>query len=280
MDNTTLSKLEYIDESLSALPFSQERGLLYGDGFFSTIKVVNGKPHRWALHLERISFSAQKLEFFELDVSWIYLKIVNLIEKESLRDGILRMTITRGENPVEHRGYAIPQKPSYRLYLSASHKNLEDTKVNFKDGVSLGLSKVPISCNKRLAGVKHLNRLDQVLASSKLKAGCFDDLMFNGKRMISGTKTNVYFYVNGFWLTPKVNKAGVNGTVRRWLLDTQPDVRESQFGLEILKRAEYCLVSNAIIGIIPVTSIQLGAKKHRFEAYPNLKKLQQEYEEV
>lgn len=280
MDNIILSKTPSISlQNEHDSNLINERGLLYGDGFFSTIKITNGKVHRWPLHLERLCFSAERLGFIGLDAGWIYQQILDYIQQKVIVNGMLRMTITRGENPDGHRGYAIPdqQNLDYRLYLKGS--NLQSSN-DLEQGVTLGRSKVPVSRNKYFAGVKHLNRLDQVLASSRIKDACFDDLMFCGQKMICGTKTNVYFYVNGLWLTPKVNKAGVNGTVRRWLLDTQSNVRESQFGLEILKRAEYCLVSNAIIGIIPVTSIQLGAKKHNFEVYPNLKKLQQEYEEV
>ncbi len=256
-----------------------DRGLLYGDGFFTTIRVADNKIHRWPLHLERICFSAQRLKFIELDGNKILQELSDFIAQQPEADGALRLTITRGANGVKKRGYSIPSKPKYKRYLSWAPINSSNLE-KLKEGVSLSISETPISQNKVLAGIKHLNRLDQVLASEEITESCFDSIMFNGKFLISGTKSNIYFYLNNRWLTPKLNKAGVNGTVRRWLLETQTNVHESKFGLEILSRAQYCLVSNAIVGIIPVTQVQLANKNVNFEVAPGLIKLQEEYNKV
>lgn len=255
---------------------SIDRGLLYGDGFFTTIRVVNNKIHRWPLHLERLSFSALKLKFHELDAGAIYQKLNDFIAEQVETDGVLRLTITRGANGKGERGYTIPKSPDVQFYMSWSPMNFNALN-QLSNGVSLSICETPISQNKALAGVKHLNRLDQVLASDEIAEGCFDSLMFNGKFMVCGTKTNVYFYLKNRWLTPKVNKAGVNGSVRRWWLDTQDNVYESKFGLEMIDRADYCLVSNAIVGIIPVTQIQLADKVVDFDISPDVNKLQVKY---
>ncbi|WP_251359896.1 aminodeoxychorismate lyase [Kangiella sp. TOML190] len=256
-----------------------DRALLYGDGFFTTIRVVDNKIHRWPLHLERLSFSAKRLKFYSLDANQIYQDLLSFIQQQPESDGVLRLTIGRGANGKGERGYSIPKNPEYQFYMNWSPLNNQSIK-NLDKGVSLSLCQTPISQNKALAGVKHLNRLDQVLASDEIAENCFDGLMFNKQFIVSGTKTNVYFYRNNRWLTPKVNKAGVNGTVRRWLLETQEDFAESKFGLEILKSAQYCLVSNAIVGIIPVTQIQMADENKKFMPFPELNKLQAQYNEV
>ncbi|NVJ65905.1 MAG: aminodeoxychorismate lyase [Gammaproteobacteria bacterium] len=258
------------------MSFALDRGLLYGDGFFTTIRVVDNKIHRWPLHLERLSFSALRLKFHELDANQIYHDLNEFIAQQSESDGVLRLTISRGESGKGERGYTIPKAPNYQFYMSWSPLDVS-TLNKLKQGVALSICETPISQNKTLAGIKHLNRLDQVLASDEIAENCFDSIMFNGKWLVSGTKSNIYFYLNNRWLTPKVNKAGVNGTVRRWLLESQANVSESKFGLEILNRAEYCLVSNAIVGIIPVTQIQMADKTHTFEPFPEINKLQSEY---
>lgn len=266
-------------ECISLIDFkskSLDRGLLYGDGFFSTIRVVDNKIHRWPLHLERLSFSAQKLKFHELNAGVIYQKLNDFIAEQKETDGVLRLTITRGANGKGERGYNIPKNPDIQFYLSWAPMDFNALN-QLSNGVALSVCETPISQNKALAGVKHLNRLDQVLASDEIAENCFDSLMFNGKFMVCGTKTNVYFYLKNRWLTPKVNKAGVNGTARRWLLHTQNNVYESKFGLEMLDRADYCLVSNAIVGIIPVTQIRLADKNIDFAISPDLKELQVEY---
>ncbi|NVK21740.1 MAG: aminodeoxychorismate lyase [Kangiellaceae bacterium] len=256
-----------------------DRGLLYGDGFFSTIKVIDNKVERWPLHLDRISHSADILDFPAIDIDQLQHEIRDFIAAQEDSDGIIRLTISRGSNSIGVRGYQTPEQPNIRRILSWS--KLPSFK-QLSQGVQLSISQMPISINKALAGVKHLNRLDQVLAQKDIVKGCFDTLMLADDVVICGSKTNVYFHVNGHWLTPKLNKAGVNGTVRRWLLATQDNVYPSKFGLEILKRADYCLVSNALIGIIPVTSIITHGKKpkeYRFEIYPQLSELQNAYSE-
>ncbi|MRX26901.1 aminodeoxychorismate lyase [Kangiella sp. HZ709] len=256
-----------------------DRGLLYGDGFFTTMKVVDNQIHRWPLHLERISFSAERLKFHQLDADKIYHDLINFIAKQPEKDGALRLTISRGASGKNERGYGIPKDPTYQFYMQWSPLNLSSIAALGK-GVTLAICETPISQNKALAGIKHLNRLDQVLATSEISEDCFDSIMLNGKFMICGSKSNIYFYVKNRWLTPKVNKAGVNGTARRWLLHTQNNVYQSKFGLEILGRAEYCLVSNAIVGIIPVTQIQLADKVVTFKASPDLQQLQADYNKV
>lgn len=256
-----------------------DRGLLYGDGFFTTIKVSDNKIHRWPLHLERISFSAERLKFHQLDANELYQLVMGFIAQQSESEGALRLTISRGANAQDERGYKIPTNPQYQFnchWTPIDFSNMQ----TFSQGVSLSICETPISQNKVLSGIKHLNRLDQVLASDEIEKDCFDGLMLANKFIISGTKSNVYFYLNDRWLTPKLKKSGVNGTVRRWLLESQANVSESKFGLEIFKRAEYCLVSNAIVGIIPVTEIKgVGANK-RFPIYPKLTQLQSAYNQV
>ena len=254
-----------------------DRGLLYGDGFFSTLKIVNGCIERWPLHLERISFSADKLSFPAVEIEQLQKELASFIESQDRSDGCIRLTITRGSG---ERGYQAPDKPQISRILSWSPLMNVDA---LQQGVTLNLdSRCQISINPLLSGVKHLNRLDQVLAQNYKQVGCFDTIMLADDLIISGSKTNIYFHVNDRWVTPKLNKAGVNGTVRRWLLATQDDFHSSSFGLDILKIADYCLVSNALIGIIPVTNITINEKKPKeygFDIYPKLPELQNAYRE-
>lgn len=256
-----------------------DRGLLYGDGFFTTIRVVGNEIHRWPLHRERIIFSTERLKFYGLDLEQIYKNLMEFILQQEEANGVLRLTISRGLNGAGERGYTIPREPNYQQYLSWSAISREQLEA-LHEGVALSVCEIPISSNESLAGIKHLNRLDQVLASEEIADGCFDSLMLSDGHIVSGTKTNVYFYLDGHWLTPNLDRAGVNGTVRRWLLNTQNDVTISQFGMEIFEQAEYCLVSNAIVGIIPVTQIRFADKTFNFQRYPKLEQLQEEYNEV
>lgn len=246
-----------------------DRGLLYGDGFFTTMRVRDNKVEHWPLHIERLSFSSLKLHFPAIDIEQLQAEIEQLIQQQPDNDGVIRLTITRGSG---QRGYKAPREPNIQRILSWS-SNLPKALSSNQKGVELSISETPYSINPALAGVKHLNRLEQVLAQEGIEENCFDSIMLADNLIIGGSKTNIYFKKNDLWLTPKVLQAGVDGTVRRWLLGTQDDFRQSDFGLEIVSQAQYCMVSNALIGMIPVTKIG----QHRYDVFSGTLDLQQSF---
>ena len=248
-----------------------DRGLLYGDGFFTTMRVRDNKVEHWPLHLERLSFSTLKLNFPAIDIEMLEQEVQDFIAQQPESDGAIRMTITRGAG---ERGYRAPDEPTIQTILSWSNFNL--TPSLYTDGVELGICETPYSINRALAGVKHLNRLEQVLAQDDIPKSCFDGIMLANNLIIGGSKTNIYFYHNDLWLTPRVDEAGVDGTVRRWLLGTQQEVKQTDFGLEMLSEAKYCMVSNALYGMIPVTKIA----QHRYDVSPQVARFQQRYLEA
>lgn len=248
---------------------SLDRGLLYGDGFFSTLRVRENQVEHWSLHKERIRISASRLNFPPLNLDELKEEIVGLIFKQQETSGVVRLTITRG---VGSRGYRAPDSPQIQRILSWGALP-QDIEQNQQQGVEIGLCETSDSINTALAGIKHLNRLPQVLAQNEIIAPCFDGIMLANHRIVGGSKTNIYFYQNGEWLTPQVDESGVDGTVRRWLLGTQAHVKEAIFGLDILSDAQYCMVSNALYGMIPVTKIL----QHHYEISPEIAALQQQY---
>ena len=143
----------------------------------------------------------------------------------------------------------------------------------------MAILEAPASINPTIAGIKHTNRLENVMAQDELVKNHADDAFFDGLMLaddfiIGGTKTNIFFYVDNRWLTPKVDRAGVDGTPRRWFMGTESDVYESRFGLEILERAQHCFISNALIGLVPVERIG----KHSFTVHSEMNQLQKRYQ--
>ncbi|MBD3667362.1 MAG: aminodeoxychorismate lyase [Kangiella sp.] len=239
-----------------------DRGLLYGDAFFTTIKVSGGRVEHWALHAERLCFSAERLGFPSLDVVMIQSELLAFIREQSkisdCDDGVVRLTITRGSGL---RGYKAPAEPHLQRILSWSAVRAVD---EYQSGVHLSICSTPPLMHPKLAGLKHCNRLSEVLATEEVSENCFDGIMSLNDKVICGTKSNIYFYLNDQWQTPRLDQAGVNGTVRRWLLNNQPDFVEAQITHKDMASARYCLVSNAIVGIIPVCTI--GAT--HYELFP------------
>ena len=249
---------------------ASDRGLLYGDGFFTTMKVRNNQIEHWALHMERISFSATRLKFPAIDIQILEQEITHFIESQAESNGVIRLTISRGAGA---RGYRAPQNAVIQRILSWSDfvPDLSD----FESGVELAICQTPYSINSALAGVKHLNRLEQVLAQEEVAESCFDGIMLANGLIVGGTKTNIYFYLDGVWLTPTLNEAGVDGTVRRWLLATNLECKQADLGLDILNNAKHCMVSNALYGLVPVTKIA----QHRYQKYPKIEALQNSYQQ-
>lgn len=248
-----------------------DRGLLYGDAFFTTIKVTAGRVEHWALHSERLIFSVERLGFPSPDLTLIEEELQAFVKEQSnisqSVDGVVRLTISRGSGL---RGYKAPVSPEVQRILSWAPIN---TSASFDSGVSLGICSTPPIIHPALAGVKHTNRLAEVLASQEVPVDCFDGIMSLNDKVICGTKSNIYFYLNEQWKTPKLELAGVNGTVRRWLLNNQPDFVEAEISHKEMASARYCLVSNAIVGIIPVCAI--GATN--YELLPGWQELADKY---
>lgn len=252
-----------------------DRGLLYGDAFFTTIKVTDGRVEHWNLHCERLVFSADRLFFPPLDLALIKQELQGFVKQQSevsqCVDGVVRLTISRGSGV---RGYKAPVCPEIQRILSWSPIKESPS---FDKGVSLSLCTTSPSINPTLAGIKHCNRLPEILATEEVPQECFDGIMSLQDRVICGTKSNIYFYFDDQWQTPKLEQAGVNGTVRRWLLswslNNQPNFVEAEISHKDMASARYCLVSNAIVGIIPVSAI--GSTK--YELYPDWQQLAQSY---
>lgn len=248
-----------------------DRGLLYGDAFFTTIKITDGQVEHWALHAERLSFSATRLGFHSLDLILIKHELQAFVKEQSQVsqsvDGVVRLTISRGSGV---RGYKAPDLPELKRILSWSPIK---TSASFDSGVRLSICSIPPIIHPALAGVKHCNRLAEVLAAEEVSKSCFDGIMSLNDKVICGTKSNLYFFINGQWLTPGLEQAGVNGTVRRWLLNNRSDFVEAEISHKDMASARYCLVSNAIVGIIPVSTI--GSTN--YELHPDWQTLAQQY---
>jgi len=273
-DTHILSGHTWLNGQPSQEVASSDRGLLYGDAFFTTIKITGGRVEHWTLHSERLMFSAKRLGFPSLELTLIEAELQAFIKEQSdisrAVDGVVRLTISRGSGI---RGYKAPASPEVKRILSWAPISAS---ASFDSGVSLSLCSTPPSINPMLAGIKHCNRLAEVLAAEEISTNCFDGIMSLNDKVICGTKSNIFFYLNDQWQTPKLELAGVNGTVRRWLLNNQHDFVEAEITHKDMASARYCLVSNAIVGIIPVVAI--GSTK--FELYPDWQELAQSYRQA
>ncbi|MGE4367765.1 aminodeoxychorismate lyase [Thermomonas sp.] len=246
-------------ERVEALPLAN-RGLSYGDGLFETLRVHRGEVPLWPRHLARLEHGAARLGIAVPDPAFIEARIAGLIT--GVEAGVLKLLLTRGEGG---RGYAPPVEapPTWMLTLHP----LPVTPAALR----LHPCETRLAIQPALAGIKHCNRLEQVLARAEVeRAGCDEGLMRDTDgRPVCATAANLLAFDGRRWRTPSVARCGVAGVLRGWLL-AQGLLEEAELAMEEVVSAEALALCNAVRGILPVAA--LGA--HRWHAHPATTDLQ------
>lgn len=227
-----------------------DRGLAYGDGVFETIR-VNETPVLFLQHMSRLMRGLAALDIpfdraiFEDEVSR-YL--------EYRRQGVLKVIVTRGAGG---RGYAsLPNLEANRIL--SWHPLPEYPPTYFSNGVSVHACQTTLGQNPSLAGIKHLNRLEQVLARNEWGQESYQEGIvcdFQGN-VIEAVFSNLWFVKNGCLMTPRLDMSGVAGVMREWLLEELPKrgvtVKEVTLPSSDLLSMDEVFLSNSVFGIWPV----------------------------
>ena len=244
---------------LDALVHSN-RGLNYGDGLFETMRIHRGALPLWPRHLARLREGAKRLGIALPDPVFIEACIQETIA--STEAGVLKLLLTRGDGG---RGYAPPvdAQPVWTLALHSLPQ--------MPAALRLHLCETRLAIQPALAGIKHCNRLEQVLARAEVeRAGCDEGLMRDTEgRPVCVTSANLLVCRDGRWMTPPVERCGVAGVLRGWLLDAGL-VAEAALSMEDVLSAEGLALCNAVRGILPVS--MLGARA--WAAHPAITDLQ------
>ena len=240
---------------VTALPLP-DRGFDYGDGVFETLLLRRGQPLYPALHLERLQRGLTTLKFPScLDTVEQYLQ--QALSEAAGFDwpwAALRITVSRGGGP---RGYTPPDPARPRTLLTATA--LARDPLQIAAPATLGLATLRCASQPALAGIKHLNRLEQVLAALEAsEAGVDEALMLDqAGNLVSVTSGNIFLVHDGNLLTPPLVTCGIAGTRRRLILQQLAPacglaVRETPLGLEQLERCDEAFYSNSLLGMRPI----------------------------
>ncbi|MCU0759923.1 MAG: aminodeoxychorismate lyase [Steroidobacteraceae bacterium] len=237
----------------AALP-ADDRGLLYGDGVFETLVCERGRPRFLAQHLARLAAGCEALGFASPPRA--------LLEAE-LRiaaaggDALLRLTVTRGSSP--QRGYAPPPAPRPRRIV-ARYPWVAGT-AGAPPAIRVADSPVLAGLAPQLAGLKHLNRLENVLARARLAgSGCDEAVVCDANgHVVGGTMSNLFVVLGGRLVTPAIATAGVRGVMRGVVLREAPglglEVQERMLRREELAGASEVFFTNVRIGLWPVAEL-------------------------
>lgn len=233
-----------------------DRGFQYGDGLFETIHILAGKLQYWPQHMERLSDGCRQLKIPFPELSVLQSEAESLCG--GMSQGVLKITITRG---MGGRGYAADESAKETRVL-ASFSAPQYPKECWSEGVTVKLCKTRLGLNPALAGVKHLNRLEQVLArsewnSSEVHEGLMLDINDN---VIEGIMSNVFSVRAGELYTPDLSLCGVKGIMREQIIKLAKQlgitVNETQMNLDTLYQSDELFLCNSLIGVWPVRKLE------------------------
>ena len=241
-------------ESGSTLP-ADDRGLQYGDGLFETILVRNKRARFLELHLARLAAGCERLGIGFDSMDTLRAEIARAVaQAPSL--AILKIIVTRGS--ARRRGYAAPGAHAPRRIVSLF---TTPTAQAARTGAELRVAALHLAAQPALAGIKHLNRLENVLAANEPgHAQCFDSLLLDEDgQVVGGTMTNVFAVRETQLLTPAVDRCGVAGVLRAVVLREAAalglTVTQGRVPLAELLSADEAFITNARIGVVPVSRV-------------------------
>ena len=232
-----------------------DRGLHYGDGLFETLAVVNGRPRDWARHMRRLAGGCARLGIPPPDFEQLQHEALRVCE--GAERAVLKLIVTRGSGA---RGYR-PSRHSEPARIVASYPWPEYPPSYAQEGVVVRVCSTRLACNPRLAGIKHLNRLEQVCARGEWEDPAIaEGLMLDTRgHVIEGTMSNLFIVRDGRLITPDVSECGVAGIMRERILET---AREMGVPCEVtpvtphdVKTAQEAFLCNSIITLWPVREL-------------------------
>lgn len=239
-------------KSTDCLPAS-DRGLQYGDGLFETIAVLHQTPQLWERHVERLTEGCARLSIPLPDVLLLREEVAQVIGGEDRC--VVKLIVTRG---LSGRGYRCESPVPTRIVLRRHWPGYPDAAARL--GVTVRWCRTRLALQPQLAGLKHLNRLEQVLARSEWQDEAAEGLMCDSAgRVIEGTMSNLFLVVAGTLVTPDLSQSGVAGVMRAEVL-----ARAAGLGIAttikpvtpaMVEAADELFLTNSLIGLWPVARL-------------------------
>jgi 4-amino-4-deoxychorismate lyase len=241
---------------------STDRGLHYGDGAFETMRVRHGAVRFLDYHLERLADACRRLEIASPDRTRLRREIVRIAALRA--DGVLKLIVTRGigSRGIGSRGYRPSGRERCTQVISLHALSGAARAAALPKRVRLCAMRLGI--NETLAGLKTLNRLESVLAraewtDTRIWEGLLRDTDDN---IVCGTMSNLFMRRGTRLITPKVDRCGIAGVMRRWVLEQagglELAVTEGRLRWEDLTGADEMFMTNAVVGIVSIAVIQHG----------------------
>lgn len=241
-----------------------DRGFAYGDGLFETARLEQGRLPLWSLHRQRLLADAQRLQLsLDPEILAGHLNAVLAeVGRRKIRRGVLKVVVSRGQGG---RGYQ-PSPAVAATIVIRVHPFPSYPSRYWNDGVTAFVCEHRLGHNPRLSGIKHLNKLDYVLATLEWReTDCAEGILRDGEGQIIEACSRNLFAVKGHTLlTPSLHNAGVAGILRKRILEDYAGrlglvAEESTVGLDQLLAADEILLGNSVTGVWPVKNLRDSA---------------------
>lgn len=231
---------------------TSDRGFMYGDGLFTTYRIINGSVRLLSKHIERLQVGVRQLGIAQCDWQWLEQEMATRAQHESLAVG--KVIITRGQGG---RGYACEGVSGPHIYIQQfpfpAHVHQQR-----KQGVDLHLADFQLAMQPALAGIKHLNRLEQVLGRQEITQKGWCDAVFTDTsgHIVECNSANLFWRKDDVLYTSALDDGGVAGLMRAQVM---AHCRQHQHHVEIvraypavLEDADEIFTCNCVTGPVPV----------------------------
>lgn len=233
-----------------------DRAFQYGDGLFETIAVRHGEPRLWEYHMDRLSAGCRRLSLQIPESDALRRAFADALDRASADPAfcVAKIIVSSG---VVQRGYGRPSMAAVSTYIGI-FSSAPVPASSYRQGVSAMICTTRLAVASPTAGLKTLNRLEQVLARSEcLSAGAFEGITLDAEgRIICGTMSNVFLVRDNMIVTPSLALCGVQGVMRRHVIETLHEeglgVEESNLPERELHAADEVFLSNSQFGVLPV----------------------------
>lgn len=244
-----------------------DRGFAYGDGVFRTMTVRNNIPQHWPQHYQKLAADCAVIgivcpsaELLISDFHQLFTEAhtapVSIFKANTA--SVAKIIITRGE---AERGYALPAITSPMRVIVRSA--LQDfAPINYTNGVQLHVCDTRLAAQPKLAGIKHLNRLENVIARMEWQDEAIFDglLMDNQDNVIEGTMSNIFARYGSLLLTPDLRQCGVAGITRDQIISFSTllglSISITELPLARLMEADEIIICNSLYGAFQVNKIE------------------------
>jgi len=241
-----------VNGEISTFIPTTNRGLNYADGLFETLVVHNSRPRHWQAHMDRLGSGCERLGL-SMPPQALLLREVQTVSA-GLTNAIVKIVLTREG---QGRGYTPPESCDCIRVVSA-HIFPDSVPEIAREGIKARICELRLAIQPALGGIKHLNRLEQVLASAEIRGSDAVEgiLLDREDHVISAIAANIFLVTDDRLLTPRLDRCGVRGVMRGQILDEfGARCEQRRILVDMLWEADEVFICNSVRGIVPLTAI-------------------------